>query len=66
MRTGPRHTDWIVASSKELKLSKTKASLKGVLESREYGVFKRSGDFALFKRGYPTDGNAKLMRDWGM
>jgi hypothetical protein len=66
MRTGPRGTEWIVASSRELKLSKTKASLKAVLESKEYGVFKRSGDFALFKRGYNADGNAKLMKDWGL
>jgi uncharacterized membrane protein len=66
MRTGPRGTEWIVASSKELKLSKTKVSLKGVLEKNEYGVVRRSGDFALFKRGYKTDGNAKLMKDWGL
>ena len=66
MRTGPRGTEWIVASSKELKLSKTKVSLKAVLEKNEYGVVRRSGDFALFKRGYKTDGNAKLMKDWGL
>jgi hypothetical protein len=66
MRTGPRGTEWIVASSKELKLSKTKPSLKAVLDKNEYGVVRRSGDFALFKRGYKTDGNAKLMKDWGL
>ncbi len=66
MRTGPRGTTWIVASSKELKLSKTKASLRAVLEKQEYGVVRRSGDFALFKRGYSTEGNAKLMKDWGL
>jgi uncharacterized membrane protein len=66
MRTGPRGTEWIVASSKELKLSKTKASLRAVLDKNEYGVVRRSGDFALFKRGYKTDGNAKLIQDWGL
>jgi uncharacterized membrane protein len=66
MRTGPRGTDWIVASSKELKLSKTKVSLRAVLDKNEYGVVRRSGDFALFKRGYKTDGNAKLIKDWGL
>jgi uncharacterized membrane protein len=66
MRTGPHGAEWIVASSRELKLSKTKPSLKAVLEKREYGVVKRSGDFALFKKGYKTDGNAKLMKDWGL
>jgi uncharacterized membrane protein len=66
MRTGPRGTTWIVASSRELKLSKTKPSLKAVLEKGEYGVVRRSGDFALFKRGHSTEGNAKLMKDWGL
>jgi uncharacterized membrane protein len=66
MRTGPRGTDWIVASSRELKLSKTKPSLRAVLDSGEYGVVRRSGDFALFKRGYKTDDNAKLIADWGL
>jgi uncharacterized membrane protein len=66
MRTGPRGTEWIVASSRELKLSKTKPSLKAVLDSKEYGVFRRSGDFALFKRGYKTDDNEKLMKDWNL
>jgi hypothetical protein len=66
MRTGPRGTTWIVASSRELKLSKTKPSLKAVLDKGEYGVVRRSGDFALFKRGYSTEANAKLMRDWGL
>jgi uncharacterized membrane protein len=66
MRTGPHGSEWIVASSKELKLSKTKPSLRAVLDKNQYGVVKRSGDFAVFKRGYKTDDNAKLIRDWGL
>jgi hypothetical protein len=66
MRTGPHGSTWIVASSRELKLSKTKQSLRAVLDRNEYGVIKRSGDLALFKKGSPTDGNAKLIRDWGL
>jgi uncharacterized membrane protein len=66
MRTGPHGAEWIVASSRELKLSKTKVSLKSVLDKGQYGVVKRSGDFAVFKKGAPTTDNAKLMRDWGM
>jgi uncharacterized membrane protein len=66
MRTGPHGAEWIVASSRELKLSKTKVSLRAVLDQNQYGVVKRSGDFAVFKRGYPTDGNAKLIKDWGL
>lgn len=66
MRTGPHGSEWIVASSRELKLSKTKVSLRAVLDNNQYGVVKRSGDFALFKRGYSTDGNAKLIEDWDL
>ncbi|HYQ15513.1 MAG TPA: DUF2079 domain-containing protein [Polyangiaceae bacterium] len=66
MRTGPHGAEWIVASSRELKLSKTKVSLRAVLDKNEYGVVKRSGDFAIFKRGYAIDGNAKLIKDWGL
>jgi uncharacterized membrane protein len=66
MRTGPHGATWIVASNRELKLSKTKVSLRGVLDRNEYGVVKRSGDFALFKKGYSTEGNAKLIREWGL
>ena len=66
MRTGPHGAEWIVASSRELKLSKTKVSLRAVLDKNQYGVIKRSGDFAVFKKGAPTDGNAKLIKDWGL
>jgi uncharacterized membrane protein len=66
MRTGPHGAEWMVASSKELKLSKTKVSLRAVLDKNQYGVIKRSGDFAIFKKGAPTDGNAKLIKDWGL
>lgn len=66
LRTGPHGATWMVASSKELKLSKTKPSLRAVLDRGEYGVVKRSGDFALFKKGAPTDSNAKLIKDWGL
>lgn len=66
MRTGPHGAEWIVASSRELKLSKTKPSLRAVLEKKQYGVVKRSGDFAIFKRGYSTDGNEKLIKDWSL
>jgi uncharacterized membrane protein len=64
MRNGPHGAEWIVASSRELKLSRTKPSLRAVLDRNEYGVVKRIGDFALFKRGYSTADNAKLIHDW--
>jgi len=64
MRNGPQTAEWIVGSSRELKLSKTRPMLKEALESGRYGVLKRIGDFALMKRGHPTDGNQALIDDW--
>jgi len=66
MRNGPQTADYIVASSRELKLSKTRPMLREALESGRYGVMKRIGDFALMKRGAPTEGNAALQADWGL
>jgi uncharacterized membrane protein len=66
MRNGPQNADYIVASSRELKLSKTKPHLKEALESGRYGVIRRVGDFALMKRGAPAKDNEKLLQDWGL
>jgi uncharacterized membrane protein len=64
MRNGPQNAEWIVGSSRELKLSKTRPMLREALESGNYGVVNRIGDFALMKRGAPTDGNQDLIDDW--
>ncbi len=66
MRNGPQTADYIVASSRELKLSKTRPHLKDALESGRYGVIKRVGDFAMMKRGADPKGNAQLLADWGI
>jgi uncharacterized membrane protein len=66
MRNGPQDAHYIVASSRELKLSKTKPHLKEALESGRYGVIRRVGDFALMKRGAPPKDNEKLLQDWGL
>jgi uncharacterized membrane protein len=66
MRNGPQTADYIVASSRELKLSKTRPHLKDALESGRYGVIKRVGDFAMMKRGADPKGNAQLLADWGL
>ena len=66
MRQGPQTAEYIVGSARELKLSKTRPTLKEALESGRYGVMKRIGDFALMKKGYSTDGNAQLMEDWAL
>jgi len=64
MRQGPHNADYILASSKELKLSRTKTTLKAALDSGQYGVFKRVAEFTLFKRGASTAQNAQLSSDW--
>jgi uncharacterized membrane protein len=64
MRQGPQTAEWIVGSSRELKLSKTRPTLKEALESGRYGVVRRLGDFAVMKRGAPTSENQALMDDW--
>jgi uncharacterized membrane protein len=66
MRNGPQDALYIVASSRELKLSKTKPHLKDALESGRYGVVRRIGDFALMKLGAPPHENEKLIADWGL
>jgi uncharacterized membrane protein len=64
MRHGPQGADYVLASSKELKLSKTKPTLKAALESGQYGVLKRASEFALLKRGADTSQNQQLVLDW--
>jgi uncharacterized membrane protein len=64
MRQGPQTAEWIVASSRELKLSKTRPTLKEALESGKYGVIKRLDDFAVMKLGYSTAENQQLIDDW--
>lgn len=66
MRRGPQDAKWIVASSRGLKLSKTKPTLKDAVESGRYGVVRRAMDFALLKRGHDTSQNDKLIRDWDL
>jgi uncharacterized membrane protein len=66
MRNGPYGAEWILASSRELKLSKTKPKLKDAVESGKYGVVKRVADFAVLRKGHDTSGNQKLIRDWDL
>jgi hypothetical protein len=54
----------VLASSKELKLSHTRPTLKAAVESGQYGVVKRNGEFALLKRGADTSQNKQLVSDW--
>jgi hypothetical protein len=64
MRHGPQNAEWVLASSRELKLSRTKPKLFEALKNGQYGVVRRIDDLALLKRGYDTSRNADLIRDW--
>jgi uncharacterized membrane protein len=64
MRQGPQTAEWIVGSARELKLSKTRPTLKDALVSGRYGVVRRLGDFAVMKLGAPTTENQALIDDW--
>lgn len=64
MRRGTYKADYLLASSKELELDRTKQHLTQALRRGEYGVLERAGDIALFKRGHSTAGNDQLMKDW--
>ncbi|HWZ87710.1 MAG TPA: hypothetical protein VNW92_02635, partial [Polyangiaceae bacterium] len=60
----PHNADYILASSKELKLSRTRPTLKAAIDSGQYGVIRRVAEFALFKRGADTSQNQQLVNDW--
>jgi len=64
MRHGPNGAEFVLASNKELKLSRTRPTLKAALESGEYGVVKRSGEFVLLKKGADVSQNTQLVLDW--
>ncbi|MES1179308.1 MAG: DUF2079 domain-containing protein [Myxococcales bacterium] len=64
MRHGPQNADYVLASNKELKLSKTRPTLKAAIESGQYGVLRRAGEFLLLKKGADTSQNKQLVSDW--
>jgi uncharacterized membrane protein len=64
MRHGPQDAEYALASSREMKLARTRPRLLEALRSGRYGVVKRIADLALFKRGFDTSGNERLIRDW--
>jgi uncharacterized membrane protein len=64
MRHGPQDAEYALASSRELKLSRTRPKLLEALRSGKYGVVTRIADMALLKRGYKTDENERLIHDW--
>jgi uncharacterized membrane protein len=66
MRSGPHGAEYILASRRELRLGRTKSTLKEGLKSKTYGVVARRGDMALLKKGHDTAGNERLLKDWNL
>jgi hypothetical protein len=66
MRWGTFNADYLLAWGNDLRLGNTKQNLKNALGGNHYGVFKRVGEFALFKRGFDTSGNSRMIQDWSL
>ena len=64
LRRGTYHADYLVAEKDKLDLSQTRTHFRRAVTSGEYGLVETRGKFALFKRGYSTAKNAKLIREW--
>lgn len=66
MRGGPYGARFILASSRELNLGRTRVELIKAVKSKQYGVVARRLDFALFELGHDPSGNDRLMADWNL
>jgi uncharacterized membrane protein len=64
LRRGYHGADYIVARKAELRLDRTKESVRKALASGEYGIFGRYGEFVVLKKGAKADGNDALMKEW--
>jgi uncharacterized membrane protein len=66
LRQNTWKAEWLLASSKELNLDRTRQTITRAIKEGEYGVIRRSGDFVLMKRGHDTSQNEQLASDWGL
>jgi uncharacterized membrane protein len=66
LRRGSHGVDYIVANKAGLRLDRTKETVKKALESKEYGLVGRFGEFAVFKKGADAKGNEAVMSEWGL
>jgi len=64
MRAGTQNADYLLIESHKLKLGRTRESLRGALESGQYGILARRADFGLFKRGQDPSKNAQIIQEW--
>ncbi|MBN1611414.1 MAG: DUF2079 domain-containing protein [Polyangiaceae bacterium] len=64
LRRGSYHADYLVAERDKLDLADTRKHFRRAVTSGEYGLLETRGRIALFKRGYSTAKNAKLIAEW--
>ncbi len=66
MRQGTYGCEYLLASSRELRLQRTKPSLGEALRGKGYGLVFQKADFALFQRGADPSKNAKIISEWAL
>ncbi|MCH2109140.1 MAG: DUF2079 domain-containing protein [Polyangiaceae bacterium] len=64
LRRGHHDVDFIVARKKGLRLDRTALAVKDALQSKEYGVAARYGEFAVLQRGHDPSENQQLIEEW--
>lgn len=64
LRRGSHGVEYIVADKKGLKLDRTKRTVQKAVNSGEYGMVGRYGEFVVFKKGADPGGNAAIIEEW--
>jgi hypothetical protein len=64
LRRGSHGAEYIVARESELRLDRTKDSVKKALTSNEYGVAGRFGEFVVLRKGADPKQNDALIEEW--
>lgn len=66
LRRGSHGVDYIVARKSGLRLDRTKETIFKALDSGDYGVVKRFGEFIVFKKGAATQENEAVIKEWNL
>ncbi|HSC88281.1 MAG TPA: hypothetical protein VLC09_13455, partial [Polyangiaceae bacterium] len=64
LRRGTHGAEYVVTRKGELRLDKTRDSVRDALESREYGLHQRFGDFVVLRKGADPGKNEALLIEW--
>lgn len=64
LRRGNQGATYLVARRSGLRLGRTREVIEQALESGEYGVIGRYGEFVLMQKGAKTEGNEEILSEW--